>query len=194
VLVAAGIVPHSQVTLTGIGINQTRTGILDMLAMMGANVTQANPRQTGGEWMADLTAQFEELHAAEIGGDMVVRGIDELPILTVAATQAAGSTTVRDAAELRVKEVDRITVLAGELHKMNVAISEHPDGFTLQGPIRPQGATVDSHDDHRLGMALAVLGLMAQGETVIQNASCVADSFPGFVETMQALGANVAWM
>jgi 3-phosphoshikimate 1-carboxyvinyltransferase len=193
-LVAAAIVPHSEITITNVGYNDTRTGILDMLAQMGAQFSVSNERVTGGETAVDLTVHFDELHSADIGGPVVVRGIDEFPILTVAATQAAGVTAVRDAAELRVKEVDRISVLAGELAKMNVTMTEQPDGYTITGPIRPYSAIVDSHDDHRLGMALAVMGLVTHGETLIHNADCMADSFPGFVETMQALGANMAWV
>ncbi len=193
-LVAAAIVPHSEVTITNVGYNDTRTGILEMLKLMGAEFTIANERTTGGEPAVDLTFHFNELHSADIGGEVVVRGIDEFPILTVAATQAAGTTTVRDASELRVKEVDRISVLAGELAKMNIDMVERPDGYTLHGPKRPFSAEVDSHDDHRLGMALAVMGLVTYGETLIDNALCVHDSFPGFVETMQALGANMEWV
>ena len=123
-----------------------------------------------------------------------MRAIDEFPIWAVAATQAAGQSTVRDAAELRVKEVDRIAVLAGELRRLGVEIAEHEDGFTVYGPQRLQSAGVDSHDDHRLGMALAVAGLAAKGTTLVDNAQCMADSFPGFVETMQKLGASMEWV
>jgi 3-phosphoshikimate 1-carboxyvinyltransferase len=193
-LVAAAIVPHSQITVTNIGFNDTRTGILDMLQAMGATFTVANERVTGGETAVDLTFTFDELHSTDVGGTTVVRGIDEFPIWSVAATQAAGSSTARDAAELRVKEVDRIGVLAGELQKLGVNLTEHPDGFTVHGPTRLHGAEVDSHDDHRLGMSLAIAGLVATGETTVHNAHCIADSFPGFVETMQSLGANMEWM
>jgi 3-phosphoshikimate 1-carboxyvinyltransferase len=193
-LVAAAIVPHSQITVTNIGYNETRTGILDMLQGMGATFKLANERVTGGETAVDLTFAFDELHATDVRGTTVVRGIDECPIWAVAATQAAGDSTAHDAAELRVKEVDRIGVLAGELQRLGVKLTERPDGFTVHGPTRLQGATVDSHDDHRLGMALAVAGLVATSDTTIQNAHCIADSFPGFVETMQALGANMEWV
>jgi 3-phosphoshikimate 1-carboxyvinyltransferase len=128
-----------------------------------------------------------------VSGETVVRAIDEFPIWTVAASQAAGESAVSDAAELRVKEVDRIGVLAAELRKLGAVIVERPDGLTIRGPFRFRGATVDSHDDHRLAMALAVAGLVATGETVVEDAGCAADSFPGFVETMQQLGANMAW-
>lgn len=201
-LVAAAIVPHSQITIENVGMNETRTGILAWLRAMGANFTLTNERVTGGEPAADLTVRFDELHSTAVHGASVVCGIDELPIWAVAASQAAGSSTVRDAAELRVKEVDRIGVLAAELRKLGVQLTEYPDGFTVHGPVRlalnslkgPCGVEVDSHDDHRLGMSLAVAGLVATGDTLVHDAACVADSFPGFVETMQALGANMQWV
>ena len=192
-LVAAAIVPHSEITILNIGANETRTGLLDMLQAMGAHFSVENERVTGGEPAIDLTIYFDELHAAGISGDTVVRGIDEFPILAVAATQAAGLTSVSDAAELRVKEVDRISVLAGELRKMGVPITEKADGFAVEGPVRLQGAAVDSHDDHRLAMSLAVAGLVANSPSWIENAQSARDSFPGFVEVMQALGATMAW-
>lgn len=193
-LVAAAVVPHSEVTLTNVGANATRTGILEMLRAMGAQVEMHNERVTGGEMAVDLTIRFEELHSIKVNGDVVVRGIDEFPILAVAATQAAGETTVGDAAELRVKEVDRIGVLAGELRKLGVNIDERPDGYTVHGPARLYGAEVNSHDDHRLGMSLAVAGLVTHGMTLVHDARCIHDSFPGFVETMQRLGANMEWV
>lgn len=193
-LVAAAIVPHSQITVTNVGVNDTRTGILDMLAAMGARFSLNNERVTGGEPAADLTFSFDELHSAGVSGTTVVRGIDEIPVWAVAATQAAGASAVSDAAELRVKEVDRIGLLAGELRHMGVNVSERPDGFTIAGPTHLDSAAVDSHGDHRLGMALAIAGLVARGETLVHDAGCIADSFPGFVETMQALGANMEWV
>lgn len=193
-LVAAAIVPHSQITVQNVGMNETRTGLLTWLRAMGANFTIANERVTGGEPVADLTVCFDELHSTNVAGESVVCGIDELPIWAVAATQAAGDNTVRDAAELRVKEVDRIGVLAGELRNLGIALTEYPDGFTVHGPARPCGAEVHSHDDHRLGMSLAIAGLVAATPTLVHDAACVADSFPGFVETMQALGAKMEWV
>ncbi len=192
-LVAAAIVPHSEVTLVNIGANETRTGLLDMLQAMGAQFALQNERQTGGEPAVDLVVRFDELHAAAISGDTVVRGIDEFPIMAVAATQAAGTSTVSDAGELRVKEVDRIGVLAGELRKMGVPIEEKEDGFIIHGPLRPHGANVDSHDDHRLAMSLAICGLVSDSPTRVDNAQSAHDSFPGFVEAMQALGADMTW-
>lgn len=193
-LIAAAIIPHSEITIENCGQNETRTGILQILEMMGAELSVTNQRVTGGEPAADLSISFSEMHGANIGGEVVVRAIDEFPILAVALSQSAGKSVVRDAAELRVKEVDRISVLAGELAKMGVTMDEHADGFTIEGPIRLQGANVESHDDHRLGMSLAVAALAANSPTTIGEANCIADSFPGFIETMNALGARMEWI
>jgi 3-phosphoshikimate 1-carboxyvinyltransferase len=127
----------------------------------------------------------------EVGGDLVVRAIDEFPILAVAATQADGETTVRDATELRVKETDRVATTVRELRRLGAEIDPRPDGFVVRGPTRLNGAVVDSHGDHRLAMALAVAGLVAQGETVVRDVDCIDDSFPGFTDTLASLGASV---
>ena len=192
-LVAAALVPHSDVTVQMAGLNETRTGLLALLREMGVSLTAANEGTTAGEPAGDLTVRFDELHGAAAGGEVVVRAIDEFPIWAVAATQAAGTSTLRDAAELRVKEVDRISVLAGELRRMGAEVTEREDGFSIEGPVRLEGAEVNSHGDHRLGMALAVAGLVAAGPTHVRDAGCIADSFPGFVETMRALGARMEW-
>ncbi len=192
-LVAAAAVPHSQVTIENVGINATRTGLPEIMRQMGASISEHDERVVSGEPVANLVVSFDELHATEIDGAAVVRAIDELPIWAVLASQAAGDSAVSGAAELRVKEVDRIGVLAGQLRALGVVVDERPDGFTIHGPVRPIGGTVDSHDDHRLAMALTVAGLLATGETTVLDAACVADSFPGFVETMQSLGAQIAW-
>ncbi len=192
-IVAASIVPDSEITIRQVGVNATRTGLLEILRGMGATVSIANQRVTGGEPIADVTVRFTDLRATDVGGNTVVRAIDEFPVWAVAAARAGGASTVRDAAELRVKEVDRIAVLAGELRRLGAEIDEHSDGFTVSGPASLRGAGVDSHDDHRLGMALAVAGLVAEGTTVVDDAACMADSFPGFVETMQQLGASIEW-
>lgn len=193
-LVAAAIIPHSEITIENCGMNETRTGIIELLEGMGANLAIANERVTGGEPAADLTITFSEMHSMEIAGSVVVRAIDEFPILTVALSQAAGNSSVSDAQELRVKEVDRISVLAGELAKMGVAMNEKPDGYTMAGPLHLQGAVVDSHDDHRLAMALTVAALAADTPTTILQAECANDSFPGFFDTMQQLGASLEWV
>ena len=193
-LVAATIVPQSDITIRQVGVNGTRIGLLDMLRAMGADISINNQQVTGGELIADVRVKFSELQATDVSGPIVVRAIDELPVWAVVAARAAGLSTVRDAAELRVKEVDRIAVLAGELRRLGVTIDEHEDGFAIGGPQHLRGAGVDSHDDHRLGMALAVAGLVADGVTLVDDAACMADSFPGFVETMQQLGASIQWV
>lgn len=192
-LVAAMIVPHSDIIVKGVGQNQTRHGLGEILSTMGAHIEVSQERLTGGELVADLAIGFDELHSANVGGRVVVRAIDEFPVWAVAASQAAGVSELRDAAELRVKEVDRISLLAGELRKMGVQIEEYADGFAISGPTRLNGAFVDSYGDHRLGMALAIAGLAATGPTTIKDAGCIADSFPGFVETLSHLGARLEW-
>jgi len=131
------------------------------------------------------------LVGTEVRGEVVVRMIDEFPILAVAATQAEGTTLVRDAAELRVKETDRIATVVTELRKLGARIEARPDGFVVEGPTALVGAEVDSHGDHRLGMALVVAGLVAEGKTRVLGAEAIPDSFPGFAETLEALGARV---
>jgi len=186
-LVAAVLVDGSEITVTGVGVNPTRTGLLDVLRAMGANVTRENEREQSGEPVADVTVRAASLTGVEIGGDTVVRMIDEFPVLAVAATQAHGTTTVRDAAELRVKETDRIGAIVAGLRALGARIDPLPDGFVVKGPTPLRGAVVDSHGDHRLAMALAVAGLIAQGETVIENAECIDDSFPSFVRVMRSV-------
>jgi 3-phosphoshikimate 1-carboxyvinyltransferase len=192
-IVAALLLPRSEVSLVGVGVNPTRTGLLDVLRAMGADVVADHRRDQGGEPIADLTVRASSLAATEVAGDTVVRMIDEFPILAVAATQAAGTTVVRDAAELRVKETDRIATVAAELQKMGAQIEPRPDGFVVEGPTSLVGAEVESHGDHRLGMALAVAGLLADGETTVYEAASIADSFPGFTETMRSLGADIRY-
>jgi len=191
VLVAALLAGSGEVTIEGVGVNPTRTGLLDILASMGADIRLTNERDVAGEPVADLVACRAALRGTLIEGDRVVRTIDEFPALMIAALQAEGVTEVRGAAELRVKETDRIAVMAAELRKLGAAIDERPDGFVIAGPQRLTGAVVDGHDDHRVAMALALAGLLADGPTTITDARCIEDSFPGFVETLHALGARI---
>jgi 3-phosphoshikimate 1-carboxyvinyltransferase len=191
-LVAALLVPGSEVTVEGVGINPTRTGLLDLLRAMGAEVVVHDECMAGGEPVADVTVCASELYGAEVGGDLVVRTIDELPILAIAATQARGETVVRDAAELRVKETDRIATVVEELRRLGAEIEPRPDGFVVHGPTPLVGMAVHSHGDHRLAMALAVAGLVARGETVVHDMDCIADSFPGFEATLACLGAEIS--
>lgn len=193
-IVAALIVPHSEICLTGVGLNDTRTGLLDALARMGAHIKIENARDVNGEPVGDILVQSAaNLAATETGGEEIPRMIDELPILAVAATQARGETHVRDAAELRVKESDRIAALALELRKLGAHIEEHADGFSIQGPTPLHGARVNAHNDHRLAMSLAVAAMLARGETVIEGWDCVADSFPNFQQLLTGLmGETIA--
>ncbi len=188
-LVAAMLVPGSAVTIVDVGVNPTRTGLLDVLRYMGADIALADERKQGNEPVANVTVRTSELRGVEVGGEAVVRMIDELPALAVAATQASGKTVVRDAAELRVKETDRIATTVAGLRALGAQIEALPDGFVVEGPTPLRGARVESHGDHRLAMALAVAGLIADGETEIQDAQCIGDSFPGFVALMHTIGA-----
>ncbi len=190
-LVAALVVPNSSLVLEGIGINPTRAGLLDVLRRMGAEIVGLNASESGGEPVADLMLRSSRLRGVEVGGETVVRMIDEFPIFAVAATQAQGETLVRDARELRVKETDRIAAIVAELRALGASIEERDDGFVVHGPARLRGALVQSHGDHRLAMALIVAGLIADGETVVAGTDVIADSFPGFVELMQKLGAEI---
>jgi len=179
-LVAGSLVPGSEIAMEGVGLNPTRTGMLEVLSTMGADIALENERTVSGEPAGDILVRWSELRAAEIGGPLVVRMIDEFPALAIAATQAHGETVVRDAEELRVKESDRIAAIVEELRKLGAEIEERADGFVARGPTPLRGAMVDSHGDHRLAMALAVAGLIADGETVIKGAECIEESFPGF--------------
>ena len=194
-LVAGAVAPDGAVTVRGVGVNPTRTGALDILGAMGARV-DISTREGDGEPMADLRVSPGALRGAEVGGSLVPRAIDEMPILAVAAACAEGATVVRDAAELRVKESDRIRALASELGKMGVAIEERPDGFRVAGrspgvpPFR--GARVSSWGDHRLAMALVVAGLLAEGPSLVEGIDCIATSYPDFVATCRALAGEDA--
>ena len=184
-LIAALVAPQSEICIQAVGMNPTRTGLLDALARMGAHVQIENARAESGEPIADLVVRSGELNATEISGNEVPRMIDEFPILAIAATQARGETIVRDAQELRVKESDRISTLAQEIRKMGAQIEENADGFVIQGPTSLHGARVHAHNDHRLAMSLAVAALIARGETVIDGWECVTDSFPDFENTLR---------
>ncbi len=190
-LVAASILPGSRVRLDNISLNPTRTGLLDVLQQMGAALTVTPVGESGGDPVGRIVVQSTALGNVSIGGDTVVRMIDEFPILMVAALCAQGRTKVRDARELRIKESDRIAVMAAELRKMGAVIEEYDDGFAIKGPQPLKGAVLETHDDHRIGMSLAVAGLVADGATVIQDAGCIADSFPGFAPILRALGAKM---
>ncbi len=189
-IAAALLVPGSEICLERVGLNPTRTGLLDALTRMGATIKIENLGEENDEPIGDLVVRAEELGGTEVGGDEIPRMIDEFPIFAICATQARGETRVREAAELRVKESDRIASLTAELRKMGAQIEPHADGFAIAGPARLRGARVDAHADHRLAMSLAVAGLLAEGETIVQGWECVADSFPDFEQTLSQVAGS----
>ena len=183
-LVAGLVHPDARITVHAVGINPSRTGILDVLREMGANMTISNEQEVGGEPIADITVESSDLRPVEVGGAIIPRLIDELPVLTVAAMHANGVSRFRDAAELRVKETDRIATTSGELSRMGARVEEMPDGMVIYGGQRLAGAVVRSHGDHRLAMTLAVAAMAARGETTIQGADAVHVSYPAFWEQL----------
>ena len=181
--------PDSRVLVTGVGLNPSRTGIIDALQSMGAgnSLQLLNERTEGGEPVADLLVTSARLQGTEIGGDMIPRILDEVPILAVAACFASGDTVIRDAAELRVKESDRIATTVQELSRLGANIEALEDGMVIHGTGRLNGAACQSHGDHRLAMAMAVCGLLAEGETEVHGAADASVSYPSFWEDMDLL-------
>jgi 3-phosphoshikimate 1-carboxyvinyltransferase len=179
-MVAASIVPGSDLLIRNVGMNPTRTGVIDVLRAMNADIVLENAREQAGEPVADIRVRHRKLRAVEIAGDVIPRAIDEIPILSVAASFAEGTTVIRDAQELRVKESDRIATMAGELRKMGVPIREFSDGMEVVGRDALQGAVCESHGDHRIAMSMAVAGLGAAGTTTVRDTAWIDTSFPGF--------------
>ncbi|MEW5785353.1 MAG: 3-phosphoshikimate 1-carboxyvinyltransferase [Bacillota bacterium] len=187
-LVAGSIFPGAVIKLLDVGINPTRSGIIDLLLTMGAEIRVENRRYWGKEPVADLLVKGgAPLHAVTVGGALIPRLIDEIPAIAVAAAHARGVTVIQDAAELRVKESDRIASLARELSKLGVKIVERPDGMLIDGGRPLTGAVVESEGDHRIAMALAVAGLTARGETAVRGAEAVNISFPTFLSSLRKL-------
>ncbi|MCE7979713.1 MAG: 3-phosphoshikimate 1-carboxyvinyltransferase [Caldilinea sp. CFX5] len=190
-LVAGSIIPGSRLTITGVGINPRRVGIIDALQQMGAQISYRNQREQTGEPVADLEVRYSELHGATFGGAGIVTMIDELIALAVAATQARGRTIVKDAVDLRSQETDRLVGVVTELRKMGAKIEPTTDGFIIDGPTELRGAPVESQGDHRLAMTMTIAGLVAKGTTTVYGTEVIANSFPGFEVTLQALGAEL---
>jgi len=190
-IVAALVTPGSSIELRGVGLNPARTGLLDALLAMGADICISHPATRAGEPVGDLVVKSSKLHAAPVCGEQVVRMIDEFPIFAVAAACAEGQTLVSDAQELRLKESDRIAGLCAELRKLGVQAEERPDGFAIRGGPIHGGAVVDPHGDHRLAMALAIAGLAAQKPVTVCGAEIVDESFPEFIPAFRALGARL---
>ena len=180
--------PDADVTVTDVGLNPSRTGIFDILRSMGADVAVENVRDAGGERVGDVRSRSSRLRGMVVEGDVIPRAIDELPIVALAAALAEGPTEIRDAAELRVKESDRIATTAAELAKFGVAIEERPDGLRIEGGAALRGAECASHGDHRLAMTLAVAGVIAFGETAIGGAEAASVTYPEFWDDLAGLG------
>jgi len=186
-LVAGLLVPGAELTIENVGLNPTRTGILDVLEMMQAPLKVQNQRDVAGEPVGDLLVKPTELKSFSIGGELIPRLVDEIPILAVAALAAEGTSIIADAAELRVKETDRLAVMARQLRAMGAELEETDDGLVIPGGQRLQGADVDSETDHRVAMSLAVAALVAEGETHIARADAAAVSYPTFWDDLDRL-------
>ncbi|MFG6097410.1 3-phosphoshikimate 1-carboxyvinyltransferase [Leptolyngbyaceae cyanobacterium CCMR0082] len=184
-MVAAAIVPGSDLVIENVGVNPTRTGILEALQRMEADITLENEREVTGEPVADIRVRTSQLKACTLGGDLIPRLIDEVPILAVAALFADGTTRIEDAAELRVKESDRIAATASQLNQLGASVSELSDGLEIQGGTTLTGANVDSFTDHRIAMSLAIAALRAAGSTTIHQAEAAAVSYPPFAKTLE---------
>lgn len=186
-LAAALLVPGSEVLLKHVGVNPTRDGILRVIRSMGGDVQLLNKTVSGGEPAADLLIRYGSLHGTDIGGDLIPTLIDELPILAVLAAFADGTTTIRDAGELRVKESDRLSILVESLTAMGADVTGTEDGMIIRGGRSLHGAVIDSHLDHRIAMSFAVGALAADGETDILHADCVRISYPDFYRDLEQL-------
>jgi 3-phosphoshikimate 1-carboxyvinyltransferase len=184
-LVAGAIHSNARILVRDCGINPTRMGIIDILLAMGARLKIDNERLEAGEPLADIVVECSELKGIEVGGDIIPRLIDEIPVLAVAACVAKGKTVIRDAGELRMKESDRIATVASELSRLGARIESLPDGMVIHGGGLLSGTEVDSHFDHRLAMGLAVAGLVARGETIIKHAQVTQISYPSFWQTLR---------
>ncbi len=183
-IAAVMMVPGSSLLIENVGINPSRTGIIDVVRAMGGRIELQNERVVNEEPVADLLVTHAELRGIEIGGEIIPRLIDEIPVIAVMATQASGRTVIRDAEELRVKETDRIATVASQLSRFGGKVTPTPDGLIVEGATPLTGATIDSMGDHRIGMAMAIAGLAAAGETVIENDEAINVSFPGFADIL----------
>jgi len=180
-IVMASILPGSDLLIQHVGVNPTRTGMIDVLRSMGGAITYDDLHEENNEPVTDIRVVYSPLGGLDVDGDIIPRLIDELPVIAVAATQAKGVTRISNAGELRLKETDRIYAIVKGLQSMGALIHEHKDGFVIHGPCILHGAICSSYQDHRIAMALTIAGLIATGETVIQNAECIAISFPEFI-------------
>ena len=186
-LVAAAAQPGSRLLVKDVGLNPTRTGIIDVLVRMGARIREVIETSLHGEPVGNIDIKGTTLQATTICGAEIPNVIDEIPIIAVAAALANGTTIIRDAAELRVKETDRIAAVAANLRAMGVIVEEFPDGMAVTGGAKLTGATLPCHGDHRIAMAFSIAGLFAEGETIIEDTTCVNTSYPGFAEALRQM-------
>ncbi|HEC98735.1 MAG TPA: 3-phosphoshikimate 1-carboxyvinyltransferase [Nitrospirae bacterium] len=187
-MVAAAIIKDSEIIIRNVGINPTRRGLFDIMKRMGADLEIIDRRIVSGEMVADILCRYaKRLVATEIVPEEVPAMIDEFPVFCVLASRADGTTTIRGAGELRVKESDRIAAMASELRKMGVNVTEYPDGLEISGPVDLRGTTLEAHNDHRVAMALSVAALVAEGCTTVQGVAAVDISFPGFYDRILEL-------
>lgn len=191
-LLAAAMVPGSQVSVQDVCVNPTRTGLLDWLRLLGANISRRpSGHGAGDEPMAEITVAHATIRGSVAGGELIVRMIDEIPAVCALAAVSKGRTEIRDAAELRVKESDRIATMAHVLGAFGVPCEELPDGLIITGGAPLRGARIESRGDHRIAMSAALLGMLAEGDSVIDGAEAVDTSFPGFVALLRSLGADI---
>ncbi|KAB3529236.1 3-phosphoshikimate 1-carboxyvinyltransferase [Alkaliphilus pronyensis] len=186
-MVAAAAVPGATLKILKVGINKTRTGIIDVLKKMGAAIEIDNVYISGGEEIGDIIINGGKLFGTTIGKEIIPRLIDEIPIIAVAAALAEGKTTITGAQELKYKESNRIAAIVTEMKKLGIKISELPDGLEIEGPSIIKGGKVDSHGDHRIAMAMAICGLFTDEKVEILNSACISTSFPTFEETLKAI-------
>ena len=187
-LVLGAIMPNSQITVTNVGINPTRTGIIDVLKDMGADITLENVHTSAGETVADITVRSSSLKGTTVGGDIIPRLIDELPIIAVAAVFADGQTVIKDAQELKVKETNRIRAVVDEFNKCGIDITETDDGMIINGGKSIHGADFKTYGDHRMAMSLTVLAQLADGESALDDSDCACVSYPTFFDDFYKLG------
>lgn len=187
-LVLGAIMPNSQITVTNVGINPTRTGIIDVLKDMGADITLENVHTSAGETVADITVRSSSLKGTTVGGDIIPRLIDELPIIAVAAVFADGQTVIKDAQELKVKETNRIRAVVDEFNKCGIDITETDDGMIINGGKSIHGADFKTYGDHRMAMSLTVLAQLADGESTLDDSDCACVSYPTFFDNFYKLG------
>lgn len=188
-LVAGAITPGADLTVRNVGLNPTRTGVLEVLEAMGARIERLEQRLVAGEPVGDLRVRYGPLQAFDIGGELIPRLVDEIPVLVVAACRAEGTSRIREAAELRVKETDRLAVMCRQLGAMGARLVEHPDGLDITGGVELNGAEVDSETDHRVAMSLAVAAQVAIGPTRLHRSEAAAVSYPGFWDDLARLQA-----